>query len=369
MVGHLPQRPPFTRSVKFDGRSAGSCPRHATRLSDGPTERIANKKPKAPPTQELPYFVIRQRPHKHASRAIEQGIELPVMDASVLAIHSGTYSIARSLEPLALKHEETEEEEHEDRRVKKSKSKKRQEKPPYSYIALIAMAIAKRPDKKATLAEIYTYLQETFEFFRGEYAGWRNSIRHNLSLNDCFVKLPKESGERGRKGHKWTISETCEYMFEEGSFRRRPRGYKARKRSSFSNFPQFDYAAPVSGGDYGVDKIRDPVVGAAPVETLPSLQSSAFGYPTSYPFAPSIQTFPQPYDQPWYYGTVTEMSGSPYLYELPSIGSFDEWRHPFGFPPVQLVEPSAEPHLVYQPPHDVIYPHSDESRDDLDLAI
>ncbi|VDK45894.1 unnamed protein product [Cylicostephanus goldi] len=118
---------------------------------------------------------------------------------------------------------------------------KRQEKPPYSYIALIAMAIQKRPDKRATLAEIYTFLQEHFDFFRGEYVGWRNSIRHNLSLNDCFVKLPKEAGERGRKGHKWTISDNCEFLLEEGAFRRRPRGYKARKRPMYGQFTQVTF--------------------------------------------------------------------------------------------------------------------------------
>lgn len=38
---------------------------------------------------------------------------------------------------------------------------------------------------------------------------------------------------RGRKGHKWTISDSCEFMLEENGFRRRPRGYKARKRTHF----------------------------------------------------------------------------------------------------------------------------------------
>ncbi|GMS99944.1 hypothetical protein PENTCL1PPCAC_22119, partial [Pristionchus entomophagus] len=106
---------------------------------------------------------------------------------------------------------------------------KRQEKPPLSYIALIAIAIKHQPDGKATLAEIYDFLQKNWDFFRGEYVGWRNSIRHNLSLNDCFLKLSKDPGERGRKGHKWTLSPNSEYQFDEGSYRRRPRGYKARK--------------------------------------------------------------------------------------------------------------------------------------------
>lgn len=68
---------------------------------------------------------------------------------------------------------------------------RRQEKPPYSYIALIVMAIQSTPTKRCTLSEIYTYLQQRWSFFRGNYQGWKNSVRHNLSLNECFIKLPK----------------------------------------------------------------------------------------------------------------------------------------------------------------------------------
>ena len=113
---------------------------------------------------------------------------------------------------------------------------RRQEKPPYSYIALIVMAIQSVPSKKLTLSEIYQFLQvklkvrfllqkfkfvqfqQKFPFFRGSYQGWKNSVRHNLSLNECFIKLPKALGRPG-KGHYWTIDPAQEYMFEEGSFR------------------------------------------------------------------------------------------------------------------------------------------------------
>lgn len=104
---------------------------------------------------------------------------------------------------------------------------RRQEKPPYSYIALIVMAIQSSPQRRLTLSEIYSFLQQRFSFFRGSYMGWKNSVRHNLSLNECFIKLPKSMGRPG-KGHYWAIDPTAELMFEEGSFRRRPRGFRRK---------------------------------------------------------------------------------------------------------------------------------------------
>lgn len=74
---------------------------------------------------------------------------------------------------------------------RKSGGGRRQEKPPYSYIALIVMAIQATPSKRCTLSEIYTFLQQRWSFFRSNYQGWKNSVRHNLSLNECFIKLPK----------------------------------------------------------------------------------------------------------------------------------------------------------------------------------
>lgn len=109
----------------------------------------------------------------------------------------------------------------------RSKPYTRRPKPPYSYIALIAMAIRDSAGGRLTLAEINEYLMGKFPFFRGSYTGWRNSVRHNLSLNECFIKLPKGLGRPG-KGHYWTIDPASEFMFEEGSFRRRPRGFRRK---------------------------------------------------------------------------------------------------------------------------------------------
>lgn len=122
---------------------------------------------------------------------------------------------------------------------------RRQEKPPYSYIALIVMAIQSSPSKRLTLNEIYNFLQQRFPFFRGTYQGWKNSVRHNLSLNECFIKLPKGLGRAG-KGHYWTIDPSSELMFEEGSFRRRPRGFR-RKCQTMKPYTTY-YPTPSSTG-------------------------------------------------------------------------------------------------------------------------
>ena len=65
-------------------------------------------------------------------------------------------------------------------------------KPSYSFSTLIFMAIENSSDKKLPVKEIYQWIQDNFPYFQKAPLGWKNSVRHNLSLNKSFKKVDKE---------------------------------------------------------------------------------------------------------------------------------------------------------------------------------
>lgn len=114
-------------------------------------------------------------------------------------------------------------------------------KPQHSYIGLIAMAILSSPEQKMVLSDIYQYILDNYPYFRNRGHGWRNSIRHNLSLNDCFIKAGRSANG---KGHYWAIHPANLEDFKKGDFRRRKAQRKVRKHMGLSVPEDEDSSSP-----------------------------------------------------------------------------------------------------------------------------
>ncbi|XP_035697506.1 forkhead box protein E4-like [Branchiostoma floridae] len=165
-------------------------------------------------------------------------------------------------------------------------------KPPYSYVALITMAIVNSPERKTTLAGIYKFIMDHFPYYREADKKWQNSIRHNLTLNDCFVKLARHPNRPG-KGSLWALDPGAEGMFDNGSYLRRRSRYK-RSHQTNNNLLPASYPPQVPVPSYPPPPYPNmaPVTGTTPLflstpypQTTSAQPSAHLG--TSYRGSPS----------------------------------------------------------------------------------
>ncbi|KAI0081673.1 hypothetical protein K474DRAFT_1587259 [Panus rudis PR-1116 ss-1] len=154
-------------------------------------------------------------------------------------------------------------------------------KPFYPYSTLIRYAIKGSPNQKLLLEDIYYAIESRFPYFRTAPPGWKNSVRHNLSLNPCFEKVPRPLTDRG-KGSYWTVNDNVDPRTGVHRVRKKKKGSK--------NSNDIDYHA---------DPVQyDPnTTFSQPQPMDPNAPGPSRGptYPAPYPsFDPTFSMMPPP---------------------------------------------------------------------------
>ncbi|EGO01716.1 hypothetical protein SERLA73DRAFT_177169 [Serpula lacrymans var. lacrymans S7.3] len=151
-------------------------------------------------------------------------------------------------------------------------------KPFYPYSTLIRYAIKGSPNQKLLLEDIYYAIESRFPYFRSAPSGWKNSVRHNLSLNPCFEKVPRPLTDRG-KGSYWTVNDNVD-----------PRTgvHRGQKQGRNSEEQDVDYHPPEPAFSDPHQFVQPPM---HPDDAGPSRQAP---YPPPYPppFDPAFSMMP-----------------------------------------------------------------------------
>jgi len=157
-------------------------------------------------------------------------------------------------------------------------------KPFYPYSTLIRYAIKGSPNQKLLLEDIYYAIESRFPYFRTAPNGWKNSVRHNLSLNPCFEKVPRPLTDRG-KGSYWTVNENVDPRT--GVHRIRKKKTKGSKNRT-SEEADADYHPPE--GSY--EDAHNQFVASPPMHTEDPAVSRQQTQPPVYPpYSYSPMTF------------------------------------------------------------------------------
>lgn len=168
-------------------------------------------------------------------------------------------------------------------------------KPNYSFPKMIGMALLEAKEERLPVGGIYTYIEEHFPYFRAAKKGWRNSVRHNLSLNKYFVKCAREAVDK-RRGTLWGFAPAMrERMIRELTLHDAKRRRKLLDEQASRSF--YNSGQPAAGYASGSAQPQTPHKVPASIERGGAADSPASRklfdgqgvMPPAYALAPSQQ--------------------------------------------------------------------------------
>jgi hypothetical protein len=139
-----------------------------------------------------------------------------------------------------------------------------------------------------TLSQIYQYIQDRYAYYRQNQQRWQNSIRHSLSFNDCFVKVPR-GPDRPGKGSFWALHPDSGNMFENGCYLRRQKRFKLKDRNRDAHKSKRANKDKLANGNLSQSQSQSP----SPLSSSPSSSSSTSSSPV-----PSLARLDSPGSSP-----------------------------------------------------------------------
>ncbi|KAI8374490.1 fork head domain-containing protein [Radiomyces spectabilis] len=203
------------------------------------------------------------------------------------------------------------------------KPPRRRRRPPFSYSSLIAQAILESENKRMTLREIYAWITQKYPaLYNADDTGWQNTIRHNLSLNRCFIKLPKSDTNgpthKGKGGY-WAIDPQYVSKFKNGAAAKRGHSLSRQKDQPNSNFVPDTSANIPFHQNHAI--LNPTCTSPAAISSTSSSSSSSSSSPTAFrenfSLPPSATSTHDTYS-PFRFSHPTKQSSSPLSRESPA---------------------------------------------------
>ena len=183
-------------------------------------------------------------------------------------------------------------------------------RPSDSYVSMIARALLAADNNELPISGIYKWIENEYDFYKKAKDGWKNSVRHALSLHEGFYKFTKKSYSRG---HFWTLNPMYKSSFEVGDFKK----LKKQNMLKYHIQPQltqtannaapifaapnpvhgsaFQQTQPLANITYGQNFNRGQVATQANKNLVPNMAISPVGQTHApYPFPPSMPPFQAP---------------------------------------------------------------------------